>query len=366
MTFDDTHLATHLVNKRAVLSAMDAIADSTPAALKQNLANIYHPDAQWRGSHPMNEMTGVEAIESIVWGPLIASFPDLERRDTIVIGGRFQERDYVGMVGHLAGSFRRDWNGIPATDQLIYLRYGEFHQMVNGKIVQSTVLLDVLDFIRQAGFWPMAPSLGAEGMWPGPISSDGIVLTVQDPAESAASLALTLAMHASLGAYDDTLHDTLSTGREGLLTMPQKQYWHPKMMWYGPSGIGSTRGLEGFVDYHQLPFRTAFPNAPNAPKATRTGDRSKDGVNHYVRIGDGKYSATSGWPSRFLNHLGGGWLGLPTTGRAVTMRVMDFYLADQGLIRENWVPIDIIQVLLQLDVDVLARVRSQFGKQKSA
>ena len=48
------------------------------------------------------------------------------------------------------------------------------------------------------------------------------------------------------------------------------------------------------------------------------------------------------------------------------MRVMDFYLADQGLIRENWVPIDIIQVLLQLDVDVLARVRSQFGKQRSA
>jgi hypothetical protein len=352
--------AIHLANKRAVLSAMNAIAESSPGTLAKNLAHIYHPDAHWRGSHPMNEMNGIEAIERTVWGPLTASFPDLERRDTLVMGGRFQERDYVGMVGHLAGSFKRDWNGIPATDQIIYLRYGEFHQMVDGKIVQSTVLMDVLDFIRQAGFWPMAPSLGAEGMWAGPASNDGIVLTPQDPAESAASLALTLAMQASLGAYDDTVHDTPSARRQGLLTMPQKQYWHPKMMWYGPSGIGSTRGLEGFVDYHQLPFRIAFPNAPKLP---RVGDRSKDGgVNHYVRIGDGKYSATSGWPSRFVNHLGGGWLGLPTTGRAVTMRVMDFYLADQGLIRENWVPIDIIQVLLQLDVDVLARVRSQFGR----
>lgn len=46
--------------------------------------------------------------------------------------------------------------------------------------MQSTVLVDVLDFIRQAGFWPMAPSLGAEGMWPGPISTDGIVLSPQD------------------------------------------------------------------------------------------------------------------------------------------------------------------------------------------
>lgn len=349
--------ATHLANKRAVLSAMNAIAESSPSTLGKSLAHIYHPDAHWRGSHPMNEMSGVDAIERTVWRPLIASFPDLERRDTIVIGGRFEERDYVGMVGHLAGSFKRDWNGIPATEQIIYLRYGEFHQMVDGKIVQSTVLVDVMDFIRQAGFWPMAPSLGAEGMWPGPISNDGIVLTAQDPVESAASLKLTLEMHAALGGHDDTLN----TGREGLLTMPQAQYWHPKMMWYGPSGIGSTRGLEGFVDYHQLPFRIAFPRDPNLPQPTGMG---KHGGSHYVRIGDGSYSATSGWPSRHMMHQGGGWLGLPATGRAVSMRVMDFYRADQGLIRENWVPIDIIQVLLQLDVDVLARVRSQFGMAK--
>ena len=30
------------------------------------------------------------------------------------------------------------------------------------------------------------------------------------------------------------------------------------MMWYGPSGIGTARGLEGFVDHHQLPFRMTF------------------------------------------------------------------------------------------------------------
>lgn len=41
---------------------------------------------------------------------------------------------------------------------------------------------------------------------------------------------------------------------------------------------------------------------------------------------------------------------------------MDFYSAEQGLIRENWVPIDLINVLLQLDVDVLARARQQFAQ----
>ena len=29
-------------------------------------------------------------------------------------------------------------------------------------------------------------------------------------------------------------------------------------MWYGPSGIGTARGLDGFVDHHQLPFNLHF------------------------------------------------------------------------------------------------------------
>ncbi len=349
----------HLANKRKLHGALNTIAESGSQGVEAALASVYHPDAVWRGSHPLNEMRGVPAIARVAWQPLLLAFPDLERRDNILIGGSFEGRDYVAAVGHYCGSFRRDWLGLPANGQAIYLRYGEVHQMVEGRIVQSTVLVDMLDFIRQAGFWPLPPSLGAEGMWPGPIGSDGMVLSEQDAVQSATSLQLTLAMQASLGAYDDSRGE----GRDGLLAMPQKQYWHPKMMWYGPSGIGSTRALEGFVDHHQLPFRTAFPNLPHIP---RSPERGKDGKSHYIRIGDGRFSATGGWPSRYLNHVGGGWLGQAPTGRAITMRVMDFYHHHEGLIRENWVPIDILHTLLQMDVDVLARVRSQFGARRGA
>jgi predicted ester cyclase len=220
------------------------------------------------------------------------------------------------------------------------------HKVVEGKIAQSTVLIDVLDVIRQAGLWPIAPSLGVEGRWPGPITADGIVLDEQNPDVSAASLAQALAMQATLGAYDDEARD----GREGLLSMPQKAYWHPKMMWYGPCGIGTTRGLAGFVDDHQLPFRIAFPN--------------REGGQHYVRIGDGAYSATGGWPSVRARHLGGNFLGTAPTGRPVTMRVMDFYLHHEGLIRENWVPIDIIELLLQMDVDVFGRMHGLLRRER--
>jgi len=41
------------------------------------------------------------------------------------------------------------------------------------------------------------------------------------------------------------------------------------------------------------------------------------------------------------------------------MRVMDFYLRDGGLIRENWVPIDILYILKQVDVDVLNIIRDK-------
>ena len=357
----------HVTHKRRVWAAMQAIAAASSQELANVIAAAYHPQAQWRGSHPWNEMTGLEAIEKTVWQDLKHSFPDFERRDNIVIGGSYEGRDYVAMQGHLVGRFSRDWQGLPATEQVIYLRYGEVHQIVDGKIILSTVLIDVLDFIRQAGFWPLPPSLGQEGLWATPFNGNGQFFQSQDVQESADSLALTMAMQATLGAYDDTN----GTGREGLLTMPQSKYWHPKMMWYGPSGIGTARGLEGFVDCHQLPFRSVFVNNPtgrdNFPKAVdpATGQPISP-AKHYIRVGDGAFSVTGGWPSRRLLHSGGNWLGLPATHRTVTMRVMDFYLAHEGLIRENWVPIDIINVLLQLDVDILARVRTQFAPRRSS
>ena len=45
--------------------------------------------------------------------------------------------------------------------------------------------------------------------------------------------------------------------------------------------------------------------------------------------------------------------------KSVTMRVMDFYLHDEGLIRENWVPIDIMHILKQIDVDVLQLIKEK-------
>lgn len=348
-----------LAMKRQIHDALVALCDVGPSGLAKISGSLYHNDVHLRASHPMNEAQGVDGLVETLWAPLMTAFPDVERRDTLVVGGSYEGRDYVGMVGHYCGTFRNNWFGIPATGRPIYIRFGEVHEIHEDKIIQSNCIWDILDVIRQAGFWPLAPSLGTEGMWPSPLTGDGLDFSPRDATMSANSIAQTLAMHGALGAYNDLA----DLGREGLLNMPQKDHWHPKMMWYGPSGIGTTRGLQGFVDYHQLPFRIAFPKRKGGGQWDDIADlKAKHRGGHYVRLGDGPYSLTSGWPSVFANHVGGGFLGLGPTNRAVTMRVMDFYLHHEGLIRENWVPIDILDLLMQMGVDVIARMESNFDR----
>lgn len=331
-------------NKRFVMEALGAVAGGGLAGLTDRIAAAYAPGAQWRGSHPLNEMEGLASIEERVWRPLLTAIPDLERRDQIVAAGRYQDQDLVATMGHYAGVFREDWLGIPATGRTVFLRAGEVHRIENGRIVQSSVLFDLLDLMRQAGFWPIAPSMGREMQWPSPIGPGGISLDPVDPQIGAASLVQTLTMHGGIHGYS---HDA-ENPRRSYLASSQKQFWHEKFMWYGPAGIGTARGWQNYVDYHAVPWISAFPD--------------RHGVGHYVRLGDGPVSVTGGWPSVEATHLGGSIFGMAPTGKVVTVRVMDFYYHHEGIIRENWVPMDVPHLLLQMGVDVFARMESFFRR----
>ena len=345
--------------RRRVRDGLRRVAECAPEDQRAALAGLCAEDLAWRGSHPLNERAGIDAVAAEVWAPLKRALPDLERRDDVLVAGAYEGREYVATLGHYCGIFEAPWLGIPPTGNPLFLRYGEVHRLEGGRIVQSSCLWDVVDAMRQAGFFPLAPSLGLEGRWPPPLTADGVRLHASDPATGAASLAQTLAMHDALGAHDDRADPS----RQALLDMPQKAHWHPKMMWYGPSGIGTARALSGFVDRHQLPFRLAFPGRKGGGQWADLGERAAElGGGHYVRIGDGPYSVTGGWPSVYAMHTGGSLFGVPGTGREVTMRVMDFYLHDEGLIRENWVPLDVLDLLLQMGVDVMDRMQGHFAR----
>jgi hypothetical protein len=344
--------------REAVRRRLIDVAEAPVGQLEKVLDSLARSDATWRVAHPINALTGNAAAAAMAYGPLKQAMPDLERRDVIFVGGTYQGRTYLAAVGHYCGTLSHDWLGIPATKKTMYVRYGEIYQVdAEGSVVVATLLWDVLDVMRQAGVWPLAPILGSSELWPAPFTADGVRLSSSDSEQSRASIMQTIAMHGTLAEHDDRAN----LSRASLNAMPQKNHWHPKMMWYGPAGIGTTRGLDGFVTGHQLPFRIAF-HRPQGTFAEVSAERTRHGAGHYIRIGDGPYSVTGGWPSVYAVHNGSGFCGLPATGKPVFMRVMDFYLHHEGLIRENWVPLDMLDLLQQMGFDALARMREMLGR----
>ena len=111
------------------------------------------------------------------------------------------------------------------------------------------------------------------------------------------------------------------------------------MVWARAASASNYR-WSGFVKDHREPFLIAFPD--------------RIGGNHYCRIGDGDYAAVGGWPSMTMTHKGD-YLGVPATGKALTLRVMDFYRCAGGRIMENWVLLDYLDLFQQMGVDLLAR-----------
>ena len=290
----------------------------------------------WKFSHPINELNGIAELEHGFWRPLLKALPDMERRIDIFLAGEFNDRTWTAFTGHYIGMFTNDWLGLPASQQVSFLRFGEILEIQDDRIVSGHVLLDIIDFARQTGVNLVPPSLGAEFLAPAPSTQDGIRLTSSPDHESEKSRMLIEAMIAGLMQYD----------QKSVTSMHQEDFWHDDMLWYGPGGIGTARSLAGFQNYHQIPFLNFVPD--------------RIGGNHVARIADGHYFATGGWPSICATTSGATWLQteLPK-GAPVTMRVMDFWRRDGDLLKENWVFIDIPDVFRQCGIDVFENLSAR-------
>lgn len=294
---------------------------------------VLSPDAVWHMMAPVDRIDGPEAIELQVLAPLRAALTGLHRRDEIVIGGE-NRRDagghWVACVSHYIGTHNGPLWGVAASGRLAFLRAGEFHRIAeDGRICESRIILDLPDLMRQAGRAPFAEGLGTEMLFPGPATHDGVCPSQGD---GHASLDLVERMLGDLHEYDpETGASRGQIGRDGS--------WSDDMLWYGPGGIGSNFQWDGFVKDHRAAFLAAFPD--------------RKGGNHYCRIGDGNYAAVSGWPSMTMTHRAP-YLGVPATGKALTLRVMDFYRCEAGRIAENWVLLDYVDLFEQMGHAILA------------
>lgn len=339
----DTLYDVHQNNKQLVGRLRAALYDCDQTGLRQELAEVLAPDCAVHVAFPLEDLDGPAGLFEQGYRPLLDAIPDLERRDFIVMGGctgvdgAAPGENWVGCAGFYSGVFERPWLGIPATRRIVGMRFHEFFRVEDGQVVEMQALWDIPQLMMQAGAWPMAPGLGIEWLVPGPAPQDGIRLGPRDEAESNASVELVQAMLTKMGQHPRA---------GGPEIMELDRYWHPKMNWYGPAGIGTMRQIAGFRRCHQIPFLKALPN--------RTGGSYRTSG---LLFGDGPYAAEPGWPNMRATITGDGWLGIAPAGQEITMRSLDFWRCENGLIRENWVLIDLLSVYDQIGVDVFARMR---------
>lgn len=335
----------HTRHKALVAPLRAAMYDFEEASVRAALRALLAPDALARWCFPFGDSTGSDELYNRVFAPLRKAIPDLERRDTIVMAGPTPEgAEWVGCGGYYSGTFLSPWLDIPATGHIVAMRFHEFYRFENGRVVEIQALWDIPEVMMQAQAWPMAPSLGREWHVPGPATQDGIVPGPYDEAAGAATC-----RH----IVDMLTHMKRHPSQGGPEVMEMERFWHPRMNWYGPSGIGTGRGIKGFRDWHQIPFLNGMP------------DRGRY-VNEitYHFFGDRNYAGVTGWPNMIQTVTHGGWMGIAPAGKRITMKSLDFWRLENGLIRENWVLVDLLDAYAQLGVDVFARLR-EFNKARA-
>ncbi|MEL7026551.1 MAG: ester cyclase [Pseudomonadota bacterium] len=300
----------------------------------------YHSDAVIHASWPWGDQKGPAITD--FWVNITRAFPDAERRDMIRVGG--DNRDdprlpgpraphLVACLGVLQATFLQPFLGIPPTQSTVHLRVAEAHWLDGGKLRESWMIIDLVDFLDQVGLNPLPRSFGNPGLWPGPATGDGIRPDTKDWAGPDA-LDTVFAMHSALMSFDGV----------DLNSMDHAAYWTDDFMYYAAGGIGMMRGLQGFRAHHQIPFLRAFP------------DRRSQG--HFIRVSDGAYAVTGG--TVVATHTGP-WLGMAPTGRLAELPVFDFYRLDGTKIAENWLPADVAGCAAGLGNDLLARARHYAG-----
>ena len=327
--------------KATIAPLRHALETARRETVKSALTAAFAPDAVIRLCHPLSEVTGPEGIYDRALGPLLTAMPDLERRDMILLAGTTPEgQDWVGCMGNYMGTFVAPFLDIRPTGNLAHMRYHEFFRLEDGRIVEMQAIWDIPELMMQAGVWPMGPQLGAFITTPAPMAGDGLTAS----GDGSATMAHVLAMLTALCKHP-------ANPDPNVMEMPH--YWHPRFNWYGPAGIGTMRGISGFRNWHQIPFLGAMP------------DRGLDSgglMSHW--FGEGDYVCETGWPNMRLTITHDGWLGIAPAGQRITLRSLDFWRMEGGLIRENWVLVDLLDMWAQIGVEVLGRMR-EFNKARN-
>ena len=65
-----------------------------------------------------------------------------------------------------------------------------------------------------------------------------------------------------------------------------------------------------------------------------------------------------------MNLTNDGWLGIAPVNKEIMLKSLDFWRLESGLIRENWVLVDLLDVFNQVGINVFERL-NEFNKARN-
>ena len=225
---------TDLSDLRTLTAGLNAaMYNWSEKGVRKELNAIMAKDMVVHMCHPFGDMPGDQYYESVL-AKLHFSLPDVEKRPWIIMAGTDDHGDdWVGIAGTYIGTFVKPFLDIQPTGHLAHMRFHEYYKIKNEKIIEIQAIWDIPELMMQAGAWPMAPSLGREGLIPGPATCDGLQTGDYQHDVSTKSKTLVIDMLTAMSKHPEEPQEAME--------MPR--YWHPKMNWYGPAGIGTGRGI---------------------------------------------------------------------------------------------------------------------------
>ena len=321
-----------LSNKRLYADYLDTYKTGNLTDIEKSTQSIFNSKSQIDAFHPVNKTFGPLGYITDIIKPIFQAFKGFQRRDNIIIGGEYLGNEWVTSTGYFLGHFAEPWLGIPPSGKLEHIRYGEFHKMRDGKIIQSQVFIGVAELLIDMGLWPLKLSSGYEGVTPGPATQDGKKLLEIDPIKSRLTADLVEGMLMELSSEDQAW----------------RPYWDERMVWYGPGGFGSYITTDAFAAF-QRPFENTFEGWGDG---TRQGIK---GVGSQCKAGDGDYAFLSGWPQITGIHIKS-FMGIEPTNKRIYMRDCDWWRCKNGKIIENWCMVDTLHLAHQLGRDILSEI----------
>ena len=162
--------------KQLVRDYYAALSEASPEDTAEVMQRFCHPDLIWRGYHPVGFLTGPEAVATQFWHPVKTALTSLQRRTDLFFAGRNHMADdgavWVASMGHLMGLFDAPLWGVRPNRKIGMLRYGAFHKVLDGKIIEEAMYFDLPHLMTQAGQNPFGPQTGAHLVQPGSTNID--------------------------------------------------------------------------------------------------------------------------------------------------------------------------------------------------